>query len=241
MIDLTPEIKNKFVGYARVEYPREACGLVAVVKGKQQFYECKNIAEDRDDFILDPEDHIRVEDFVLSHAGDVVMVLHSHPATSSKPSMVDLAGCESSGLAWGIYSFKTDDWSYLSPTGYKAPLIGRKFKHGVFDCYSALIDWYKEKLGITLKDFYRAPKWWERGENLFLENFPSAGFQQVLDGSIEYGDVILVNYGSAVVNHCAIYIGKDQVFHQPMNRLSSREIYGGMLKKNTRMVLRYKK
>lgn len=241
MIELSEEIKMEFRYHALRETPREACGLVAIVKGKQQYYECKNIAEGKNDFILDPRDYIRTEDFVTSHAGDITHVLHSHPATDARPSMADKVGCEQSGLSWAIHSLQNGDWFSFNPTGYKAPLIGRRFHHGVFDCYSALRDWYKEKLKIEIIDFERNPKWWENGENLFLENFRAAGFVPVVYGDIQYGDVLLINFNSPVVNHCAIYIGNDQVFHQTMNRLSSREIYGGWLKKNTRMVIRYQK
>lgn len=241
MIELTDEIKCQFISHAQRCHPREACGVVAIVKGKQQYYECENLAENDGDFILDPRDYIRIDDFVSSHSGDIVAIIHSHPATRARPSMADKVGCELSGLQWFIYSTKHVEWFTFSPENYKAPLIGRPFKHGVFDCYSALRDWYSEKLGIKLKDFYREPKWWEKGGDLFLDNFKDAGFYQVLDGSLETGDVLLINVGSKVVNHCAVYIGNDQIFHQTMNRLSSREVYGGMMKKNTRMVLRYKK
>ena len=238
---LTEEIKQEFREHASREMPREACGLLAIVKGRQKYYECKNIAEGNNDFVLDPRDFFRVDDLVSLHAGDVVAVLHSHPATGARPSMADKVGCEGSGLEWIIYSPKTEDWFSFSPSGYQAPLIGRPFKHGVFDCYSAMRDWYKLNMDINLLDFEREAKWWEKGQNLFIENFEKAGFYRVTDGSIEIGDVILVNLGSPVVNHCAVYIGNDQVFHQTMNRLSSREIYGGLLKKNTAMVLRYRK
>jgi len=240
MIQLTEETKQKFLEHANREFPREACGLVSVEKGRQKYYECKNIAESDSDFILDPRDYIRVDDLVSSGAGDIVAVVHSHPATSHIPSMADKVGCEQSGVSWHIYSFKSQDWFSFAPVGYKAPLIGRQYKHGVFDCYAAAQDWFKEKLSITLPHYDREPQWWKKGYNLLIDNFVDAGFYEIKDGSIEIGDVIFFTIGSPVVNHCAVYIGNDQVFHQPINRLSSREIYGGWLKKNTRMVIRYK-
>lgn len=243
MIELSEEIKHAFKNHARREFPREACGLVAIVKGRQQYYECKNIAESNNDFILDPRDYIRVDDLVSSLAGDIVVVVHSHPVTSSLPSMADKVGCEQSGLEWAIYSSKEgfDEWYQFEPKGYKAPLVGRTFKHGIFDCYSALRDWYFENMGVNIPDFERDVRWWDKGQNLLMDNFSKAGFYEVKDGTIERGDVLLVNVASPVVNHCAVYIGNDQVFHQTMNRLSGREIYGGLLKKNTRMTLRYAK
>lgn len=239
-LELSEQVKKEFLEQVEKELPRESCGLVAVIKGRQQYFSCKNIAENNCDFILDPKDYIGVEDFVSEMCGDIVAVVHSHPTTRAKPTMADLVGCENSGLPWAIYSPKNQEWNFFSPTGYKAPLIGRSFKHGVFDCYSAVRDWYSQKLKIDLPDFLRNPKWWEKGENILMENFAIAGFEQVVDGSLNPGDCILFTLRSPVVNHCAVYIGDDQVFHQTLNRLSSREIYGGWLKKNTRMVVRYK-
>jgi proteasome lid subunit RPN8/RPN11 len=241
MITLTDEIKEKFIEHASRDFPREACGLVAVVKGKQQYYPCMNLMPGNDDFYLDPADFIKVEDFVSSHAGDLVAVLHSHPATPPVPSMADKANCEASGLPWFIYSIKTQEWNSFAPSGYKAPLIGRPYRYGIFDCYSALRDWYGEKLNINIPDFHREPKFWEKGQNIIIENFQKAGFEEVKDGSIQVGDVILANINSPIVNHCAVYIGNDQIFHQMMNRLSGREVYGGWIKKNTRMIVRYKR
>jgi proteasome lid subunit RPN8/RPN11 len=241
MIELIEEIKNEFISHAKESLPREACGIVAVIKGKQKYFKCTNISKAIEDFILDPKDYIAVEDFVDQHGGDIVAIVHSHPSTNETPTPTDKVGCESSNLPWFIYSLKTKNWHGFEPTGYKAPLIGRKFKHGVFDCYAAMKDWYKEKLGINLIDFEREELWWEKGQNLFIDNFEKAGFYRVIDGSLEIGDIILMNLKGPIVSHCAVYIGNDQVFHQTMNRLSSREIYGGLLKKNTRMILRYKK
>jgi cell wall-associated NlpC family hydrolase len=239
MIELEVSVKSEFVAHAMNDFPREACGLVAVVKGKQQYHPCKNLAHRDSDFLLSPEDYAVVEDYVTEYAGDIVAVLHSHPGADSRPTPADKVGCEASGLQWFIFSLKTKDWHTFSPSGYRAPLIGRKFKHGVFDCYSAVRDWYKEKLSISLPDFEREDKWWNKGQNLIMDNFQSAGFTQVSGKDLKVGDIILMNMAGPIVSHCAVYIGNDQIFHQTVNRLSSREIYGGIWKKNTRMVVRY--
>lgn len=241
MIVLSENIKEEFKQHALEENPREACGLVGVISGKQHYFKCKNIALEKSDFVIDPKCLVRVEDFLASYAGEIVAVLHSHPSCDAKPSTLDIVSCEQSGLPWGILSLQNFSWEFFEPTGYVAPLIGRPYKHGVFDCYAALKDWYEHKLNILLPDFYRRENWTEAGDNLFMENYKCAGFKEVTDGSLEVGDAILFTIGSNVVNHCAVYIGNDQVFHQPRNRLSSREIYGGWLKKNTRMILRYSK
>ena len=55
--------KNDFIKYAEEQAPNEACGLAAIVSGKEIFWPCKNIAEDQFEFFaLDPEDWAECED-----------------------------------------------------------------------------------------------------------------------------------------------------------------------------------
>ena len=40
--------------------PREGCGILAVKKGKLKWIPCTNIAEDENDFILDPNEYVDI-------------------------------------------------------------------------------------------------------------------------------------------------------------------------------------
>ena len=82
--------KNNALKHAKEDAPHEACGLVAIYKGKEKYFPCKNLAEELgEQFILDPDDWIEAED-----QGEIVAVFHSHPDHPPMPSQADLASCE---------------------------------------------------------------------------------------------------------------------------------------------------
>ena len=42
------------------EYPREGCGVIAIVKGEKKWFPCKNVAEEDNDFVISSEDYLLV-------------------------------------------------------------------------------------------------------------------------------------------------------------------------------------
>ncbi len=85
--------------------------------------------------------------------------------------------------------------SKFKPCGYKAPLVGRNYIHGIQDCYSIVRDFYERELGINLSDYEREDAWWESRESksLYLDNFEKEGFVEVND--VQYGDVMMCRVG----------------------------------------------
>ncbi|SUU51190.1 tail assembly protein [Actinobacillus pleuropneumoniae] len=72
------------------------------------------------------------------------------------------------------------------------PLIGREFIHGTTDCYSIYKDFYY-LAGLDMDEFKRQDYWWEKGENLYLENIEGQGFERLSeDAELQVGDVILM-------------------------------------------------
>lgn len=97
---------------------------------------------------------------------------------------------------------------------------GRPFIHGLFDCYTLVRDYYKRKFNIFLPtNIQREWEWWNKGENLYLENAKDCSFEEVSD--IKKHDVLLMKINSPVPNHAAIYIGDGKILHHMAGRFST--------------------
>jgi proteasome lid subunit RPN8/RPN11 len=248
-MSLLPATIEAMRAHALAAYPNEACGLVAVIKGREQYVPCRNEADSpTQGFVMPGEDYIAVEE-----AGEITACVHSHPDDSAKASDADRVRCEASGLPWYIVAVHRDpaDGSTavaginsIVPEGYEAPLVGRNFHHGVLDCYTLIRDWYKRERGIELPDFKRPDDWWNDGHSsLYMDHFAEAGFEPYpKDTPLEIGDVILmqIRSGNDVPNHAGVYVGDGKMLHHLLGRLSSRDVYGGQFAEATRIIVRRK-
>jgi len=227
-----------FRAHTQEEYPKEACGFIIVnSRGREQYYKAKNIAESAEEhFIIDPISYADAEDL-----GEIIGICHSHPDETCIPSETDRVSCEATNKPWHILSWPLNKLYSWEPEGYEAPLIGRSFSHGVLDCYTLVKDYYKRELNIELQNYFHQNDWWEKGENLYVDNFKDQGFIEINDkNDIQKYDAFLIKLLSSVSNHAAIYIGGDTILHHVYGRLSNRQTYSGYWRKHTTHHLRHK-
>jgi cell wall-associated NlpC family hydrolase len=176
----------------------------------------------------------------------VIATYHTHPITSCKPSKADKVACRKSNLPMVIVSPLMEEFLVIEPTDEEeVEILGREFVWGVHDCLGLVRDVYKKELGIELKDYDRGvfgawntnPEW-----NLFVDCFQDAGFIRMPEGSpLKNYDVLLMNWRSDKINHCAIMMDAQQnlIWHHLAEHLSEPRVYGGWLRQITRMVIRH--
>ena len=228
--------KESALIHAKEQDPKESCGLLLNIKGKESYHPCRNLSMTQHQcFIIDPEDYVKAD-----NRGEIIAVIHSHPITPPSPSQADKVSCEQSGLVWHIVNPKTEEWGYCEPTGYKAPLLGRQWVWGISDCWSLVRDWYKETKNIELRD-------WERP--ITLEDFNKdpmfercawrTGFRQLRpEEQLQNGDLLFMSIFGKGLNHVAIFLN-GEVLHHLTDRLSCREPYSAWLQKCTGAKYRY--
>jgi len=256
-VRISKSVYESIRAHAEREYPSEACGLLIKSGSRREYVPCTNVAvTPREHFVIDKYDQSDAED-----RGDILAYIHSHPDASPAPSMADRVSCELHEKPWGIIGWPGGNMEWIKPNGYKAPLLGRNFVHGLLDCWSACRDWYEREAGIALPNFERRDLWWEdaSGPSHYEENFPGCGFYPV--DTPQRGDMMIFMVPSPGrpcyhPNHAAIYLGSDPalrsesaaelcgsgpyIYHHMAGRASARDVYGWSMSSRCRLILRHK-
>ncbi|HEJ7118793.1 TPA: C40 family peptidase [Serratia marcescens] len=223
--------------HVAAEYPNEACGVIIETGKQQRYIPCKNIADKPTDyFTLCPLDYAAAEEL-----GEVIMVVHSHPdVVQLIPSEFDRIQCDHSGVEWGIMSWPDCDFCTISPRGDRA-LVGRRWVLGYADCWTLIMDYYRQHHGILLKNYSVPREWWIDGkENIYDDNWQAEGFVEVSSDAIRPGDMVMMQISAPVTNHAAIYLGDNTILHHNFGNLSARVPYGKYYRDRTVRVVRHK-
>jgi len=200
----TAEIAALAKEHAREMYPNEVSGIVTK--------DCKY--ERLDNKSKEPTEEVGVSDEDAIRISSAAVYFHSHPNGPACPSLSDMWLQMQLEIPFVIYCVDTNDLFCWGHGLHKPPLLGRAFRHGIFDCYSLVRDWFKEEKGVELIDRPREWDWWLHGENFYERHFSEAGFMKIpKEEATQIGDALLFKFNYRVIMHAAIVVEKDLLLH----------------------------
>jgi len=223
-----PDALEAAKAHARQMYPQESCGYI--VDGR--YLPCDNIAADP---TKDFEIHHSVWMHLVEAGATIQAVVHSHPDGNFYPSENDMIHQIGSDVPWIIIQLNDTHIGEVVAWGDSlpmAPLIGRPFIWGVFDCYSVVRDYYRSEHGLVLPPVARGDGWWNRGQDLYVDYLQKCGFQTISREEARPGDGFLMAIGGDnenphnKLNHAGVLVTPDLVLHHLPGRLSRREPAG---------------
>ena len=211
------ELKKAFE-HAEADYPNECCGVFTRSKG---YIRCTNVHDN-------PTQSFAMKEWlsVAANIEDVIAIFHSHPNGLNCPTSIDMRYQIQTNLPWGIAVM--NDSGYVNDCFFwgsdKIPqLIGREYRSGVNDCYSLIRDAYRVWYNILLPEFPRDSNYWDRGEMLYTDGFPQAGFYEIDIKDASAGDVLIGKVLSKkIINHGAVILDDKHILHHATGTLSRR-------------------
>jgi len=209
------EIENHFSN----NFPYEACGVLAIRKGKLNWIPCKNIAEEADNFIMDSTEYLNIY-----KTADIVGIVHNHPNGTSEASETDRENCNTLGIPYYIFSYPGMDLTVLKPKQDFTELYGREYKFGVYDCFEAMRDYLStQSINIPARIPFE-DDWFNKDLDYFCPKvIKKWGGKEVNIKNIQKNDVLTFKVRAEVANHCGVFLGNDIFYHHAVDRLSCRE------------------
>jgi cell wall-associated NlpC family hydrolase len=243
MTDFSPYIYNDIKKACTDALPNEGCGFVVLVHNHYftRIVPARNSHEDPQRFFrIGPEEFVRA-----SERGKILAIYHSHPRKAAtepgKPLLDhDRAACEVINIPYLVYSVLNDDFAYYEPSGWMPDLIGRKYIPGIFDCYTLVRDYYREKLKLSM-GMYDYDEYWymDPKQRLIEDNFEKEGFIPHHPVAPRLHDGLLFSFGTPQVTHCAVYVGDSYILHHRHGGLSCREYLSGRFREHLVVLMRH--
>lgn len=227
---LTVEQKRAIQQCAAARPDLETCGFVL---NNAQVVEVPNVAANPTcEFEISPRDFCHWDEVGIRG------VWHSHLELEAF-SPLDQQVMAQDTLPWAVYCLRTASFVQANPEGV-APLIGRPFCFGIYDCYSLVSDKLGE-MGVHLPAWPRGRygEWNTPDFMPFDEQWQHVG-KPVADGLYQEGDILLMNLGDHAghTDHVGVFINHQQFLHHMAEKPSRLERFGSWWERRTRLVLR---
>ena len=228
---LSTEQQQQIARLSSANNQEERCGFV-LLNGK--VVEVQNqAANTQTHFQISPQDYVRWEE-----SAGIKGVWHSHLDLDGF-SPLDQQVLSQDILPWAVYCLRTGKFHQCDPET-KAPLLGRPFVFGIYDCYSLITDKLAE-LGVELPIWPRGEwgEWNTPGFMPFDQQAEAVG-RPVFNGCYQEGDILLMNLGDheGHSDHVGVFIDGRRFLHHPVDHVSRIDRFGSWWKRRTRLVLR---
>ncbi|HEU5092912.1 MAG TPA: Mov34/MPN/PAD-1 family protein, partial [Nitrospira sp.] len=244
---LTLEVRNALTQHMVDEGDRECCGLITLSKGKYAYVRSENVhPEPEKSFRFDKQTNVD-----LSRKKSIVAYCHSHPNGPQVPSQHDTEKQDQIKkpaviVARNPLTGVIDLFSFGDHL-LEAPLDRRDFRYNVFDCLAALRSEVWQREGRYMPPAFSENGWWLVGYrnpaevrdnlNLYERNFERYGYREFTvdleNSSSPYapkiGDVLMMQLGAPVINHVAVYVGNNLIYHHRQDKLSGHTPIGYVL------------
>lgn len=252
---LTFDVRNAITTHMIEEGDKEACGWITLSNKGYVYHPRENKAKDPEHFFQ----FSKRDSTMISTREDIVAFVHTHPHGPLSPSKKDMEIQISVGKPSVICA--RDQMGVIDIFSFgdhilDVPLDGRPFRTLVTDCYEAIRAYYWQKHQTKLKAFPREDAWWSTSavnmpleeRDLYSRFFNEMGFDEFTPdlgnpnsrNHPRPGDGILMKLGPTigdVVNHAAVYIGNNLIYHHRVAKLSGVTPLGYCL--NTGMVRKW--
>lgn len=219
--DLDPVAVHDAIEHARAEFPLESCGAII----DDVYVPFVNTSHT-------PEAFFVVSDPVWFRAyteGRVDCIVHSHNDVN-RASLSDQQHQQELQVPSLIINLRNKSVIDCIVFGLEkeAPLEGRPFFYGAFDCFSLVRDYLKLEHNAVLPTPPHEWEFWVRGENPVEQmihddkTLPLTMLPQI-PPSYNIGDVLLYKDGGTKhINHMGVVCGAGLVLHHTQRRISGK-------------------
>ena len=107
MLRIPNTLYQEVIAHCQREYPKEACGVFAGVRGTvEQVYPMTNTEASPIGYSMDPKEQLHVLKRMREEKQEWLAVYHSHTASAAYPSPVDVSLSVSPDLSYVLVSLK---------------------------------------------------------------------------------------------------------------------------------------
>lgn len=232
MIPFDQIVLGKVKYFSCLKKHEESCGLIYQINNKIKVYPCKNLSSDpRKNFLIDPYDYE-----LCNTKGKIIACYHSHHKEGSF-SYEDIKQSYKNNLSYLLYNIKKDCFYYFDPIKYSnyKKYIGLDFSFGHRDCFSLVLDFYRNELNINIYDpasnrelKYNPPinnlicdrvdfkKWIEDSDLISLET------DNIKDFKV-YDMLVFDGFRTGEPTHFGLFLENDMLLHHKYNQKSEIE------------------